>query len=144
MYQIPETIRPFYELPQTLQQKMALVDDMADELGEMLDWHLSVDFQIFEKDGQVELYAISIVAGDSDDEDAPVLFTTATVDETLVKLQIYLTVMEKLGISSLPQSQEHYESCLRALEQYYNDQCQDVLEQQMLENFFQFNEKLAE
>ncbi|MBK2123719.1 hypothetical protein [Fangia hongkongensis] len=150
--EINKNIESYYDLSQPLEEKLHMIDDMADQLGEMLDWVLTIDFQIIrapqktdESDDKMisKLYAVSVIAGDADDEDAPVLFTTASADEALIRLQVYINLMEKLNIRNLAQSESYYEEMLSALENYYNNDCQDVLEEIVLSSFFEFNRQLS-
>ncbi|WP_119344599.1 hypothetical protein [Facilibium subflavum] len=166
MNEITENIQTYYDLSYPLAEKMRMIDDLADQLGELLDWVLSVDFQVVQKpaqntdnpeylpDGedhsqnemnnkiQTSLYAVTIIAGDIDDDDAPVFFATACADEALIRLQTYIDLMEKLEIRNLAYSEAHYASVLKKLEDYYNQDCEDVLEEIALISFFEFNTRL--
>jgi hypothetical protein len=87
---------------------------------------------------------VSIVAGEADDDEAPVFFTTASSDEALIRLQVYLELMEKFEISNLARSEEYYQQSLDKLAHYYNEECDDLLHQIVLESFFEFNESLSD
>ncbi|WP_440992832.1 hypothetical protein [Cysteiniphilum litorale] len=144
MFEISENIENYYELSQTVREKMRMIDDMADHLGELLDWNLTVDFQIINQNDKSSLYGVSIIAGESDDDEAPVFFSTASADEALIRLQVYLELMEKFEISNLARSEEYYQQSLDKLAHYYNDSCDDLLHQIVLESFFEFNERLVD
>ena len=144
MFEVSENIESYYELNQSVREKMRMIDDMADQLGERLDWNFTVDFQIITQAEKSSLYAVSIVAGEADDDEAPVFFTTASSDEALIRLQVYLELMEKFEISNLARSEEYYQQSLDKLAHYYNEECEDLLHQIVLESFFEFNESLAD
>ncbi len=144
MFEVSENIETYYELNQSVREKMRMIDDMADQLGERLDWNFTVDFQIITQAEKSSLYAVSIIAGEADDDEAPVFFTTASADEALIRLQVYLELMEKFEISNLARSEEYYQQSLDKLAHYYNEECDDLLHQMVLESFFEFNESLSD
>ncbi|WP_100550646.1 hypothetical protein [Caedibacter taeniospiralis] len=144
MFEVSENIETYYELNQSVREKMRMIDDMADQLGERLDWSFTVDFQIITQAEKSSLYAVSIIAGEADDDEAPVFFTTASADEALIRLQVYLELMEKFEISNLARSEEYYQQSLDKLAHYYNEECDDLLHQMVLESFFEFNESLSD
>ncbi|WP_116963486.1 hypothetical protein [Fastidiosibacter lacustris] len=143
MFEVSENIESYYNLNQSIREKMRAIDDMADQLGDLLDWNLTVDFQIINQSDKSSLYAVSIIAGEVEDEGAPVFFTTASADEALIRLQVYLDLMEKFEINNLARSVEYYQQALDKLAHYYNEECEDILHQIVLEGFFAFNESLV-
>ena len=142
MYEVVENIATYYDLNQNVREKMRMIDDMADQLGEILDWSFTVDFQIINKEDSSALYAVSIIAGDSDDDEAPVFFTTASADEALIRLQVLIELMERFEICNLARSQSYYQQSMDKLVNYYNEDCEDLLHQLVLLIFFDFNEAL--
>lgn len=143
MNQIPQNLKPFHHTGDTMMDKIKELETLVDDLGEQLDWNLTVDYQIIEQDKQTLLYAITIIAGEISDEEAPILLSTATVDEAIIRLAAMLRVMKELNIEALSRSQEHYQECLERLDQYFNGQCDDMIEQESLLSFFNFNDSLA-
>ena len=144
MFEVAENIESYYDLSQSLREKMRMVDDMADQLGERLDWNLTVDFQIITQEEKSSLYGVSISVGEPDDDEAPVFFSCCSADEALIRLQVYLELMEKFEISNLARSEEYYQQSLEKLANYYHEECEDLLHQITLESFFEFNERLIE
>lgn len=144
MFKISENIDSYYDLSQRVCKKMHMIDDMTEQLGELLDWNLTVDFQIVNQENKSSLYGVSIIAGESEDDKAPVFFSTGSADEAIIRLQIYLELMEKFEIRNLASSPEYYQQSLDKLAHYYNESCDDLLHQIVLQSFFEFNANLAD
>lgn len=162
MYQPAKDIESYYRLSQPLIEKMAMIDDLADQLGALLDWVIGVDFQVIEQPQKAasvsdqkadnhedsryksQLYAISLIVGDVADENAPVFLTTASADEMLIRLQVGVDLMKKLDVAKLLSLDNYYAELLACLEHYYNHACSDALEERVLLDFFEFNARLSD